>query len=154
MNTNLPGRLLLSLVLVATIIAEIGFTWFGWTGEHIFNPDWHPHARFHAAQMVGFIVVMSLGGLWLVWRRSREPHIATSMVAGAGVCYWGGEFFAFFIPGTSPSPIVAEPNTFQLFGSEVYGNLFFSGLLIALSALGGLLAYRSELPRRSNSLVG
>lgn len=139
MNAKLLGRLLLSLVLLATIVAEIGFTWIGWTGEHVFNPDWHPHGRFHAAQQTGFVVVMSLGGLWLAWRRSREPHVAILAVAAAVVCFWGAEFFAFFVPGTSPSPDLADPNTFSLLGFEVYGNLFFSGVMIALSVLACLL---------------
>jgi len=139
MNRKLLGRLLLSLVLLATIVAEIGFTWIGWTGEHIFNPDWHPHARFHAAQLVSFVIAMSIVDLWLVWRRSLESRIVILAATAFPVLYWGAEFFAFFVPGTSPSPVLANPNTFRLLGFEVYGNLFFSGAMIALSVLACLL---------------
>lgn len=125
MKAQLLGRLLLSLVVLATVVAEIGFTWIGWTGEHVFNPDWHPHARFHAAQLVGFGIALSLGGLWMVWRRSLEPRVAASAVAGALICLWGAEFFAFAVPGTSPSPNPAEPNTLQLLGLAIHGNLLF-----------------------------
>lgn len=139
MDAKLLGRLLLSLVLLATIVAMIGFGWIGWTGEHVFNPDWHPHARFHAAQQTGFAIAMSVVGLWLVWRRSLELRTVMLVAAAFPVLFWGAEFFAFFVPGTSPSPVPASPNMFSLLGFEVYGNLFFSGAMVALSVLGGLL---------------
>ena len=56
------------------------------------------------------------------------------------VCLWGGEFFAFAVPGTSASPDIAEPNTFPLLGLEVHGNLLFSGVLIVAGLLGAVLA--------------
>ncbi len=136
MNARLFGRLLLSLVLVGSAAAVFGFTW---NESHVFNPDWHPHARFHAAQIMGIAAAASAVGLWLVWRRSAEPDVVTLAVAAAAVCFWGAEFFAFFIPGTSPSPDFADPNTFSLLGFEVYGNLFFSGVMIALSVLACLV---------------
>ena len=49
MRTQLLGRLLLSLVLVATAGGLIGFQW---NETHVFNPGWQPHARFHAVQLV------------------------------------------------------------------------------------------------------
>jgi hypothetical protein len=136
MDARLLGRSLLSLVIVASVAAVFGFTW---NGSHVFNPEWHPHARFHAAQIAGIAAAGSVVGLWLVWRRSPEPRVATLAVAAAAVCFWGAEFFAFFVPGTSPSPDLANPNTFRLLGFEVYGNLFFAGAMIALSVLACLL---------------
>lgn len=136
MNARLLGRLLLSLVLVGSVAAVFGFTW---NESHVFNPEWHPHARFHAAQIMGIASAGSAVGLWLVWRSSAEPGVATLAVAAAAVCFWGAEFFAFFVPGTSPSPDLVNPNTFSLLGFEVYGNLFFSGAMIASSVLACLL---------------
>lgn len=139
-KTTLIGRLLLTLVLLATIVAEIGFTWIGWTGEHIFNPAWHPHARFHAVQLSSFVILLSLMSLWLVWQRSLEPRIIILAVTALMVFFWGAEFIAAAVPGTSPNPILSEPNTFSLFGFQVHGNLFFSTVMIALSVLGYWLA--------------
>ena len=68
-----------------------------------------------------------------------EPRVALLAVAATAVCFWGAEFFAFVVPGTSPSPDLSDPNTFQLLGFEVYGNLFFSGVMIASSVLACLL---------------
>ena len=136
MDAELLGRLVLTLVLVGTVAAVIGFTW---SASHVFNPEWHPHARFHAAHLVGFVAAASVVGLWLVWRNSPEPGVATLVVAAAAVCFWGAEFFAFFVRGTDPSPDPANPNTFRLLGFEVYGNLFFAGVMITLSILACLL---------------
>jgi hypothetical protein len=124
------------LVIAGTVAAVIGFTW---NEDHVFNQAWHPHARFHAAHLVGFVAAVSVVGLWLVWRRSPEPGVATLAGAAAAVCFWGAEFFAFFVRGTSPSPDPANPNTFRLFNFEVYGNLFFAGVMIAMSVFACLL---------------
>lgn len=144
MNSGRVGRSLLSFVLLATIVASIGFTWVGWTGEHIFNPAWHPHGRFHAAQLMCFVILMSLAGFWLVWRHSREPRIAVFVVAMLMTTLWGSEFLAFIVPGTSPSPELDNPNTFSVLGLQIYGNLFFSGVMIALSVLALLLTRASQ----------
>ena len=136
MNARLFGRLVLSLVLAGTVAAVIGFQW---NGSHLFDPDWHPHARLHAAQLTVSVAAMSVVGLWLVWRRSPEPHVGALVVAAAAISIWGSEFLALLVPGTSPSPDPADPNTFRLLGFEVYGNLFFSGVMIALSVLACLL---------------
>lgn len=132
-NPALYGRLLLSLILCGTIAALIGFQW---NSTHLFNPDWHPHARFHTVQLNGLIIAMSFIGLWLVWRHSPEPHIGIRVVLAALLFFWGGEFYALLVPGTSPAYDLNNPNTFELFGISIYANLFFSGLMIALSVLG------------------
>lgn len=134
------GRCLLSMAMILTIVASIGFNWLGWTGHHIFNPEWHPHARFHGAQLSFLIVALSLGCGWLLWRRSVEPRLAVGLVVAVLVLFWAGEFFAFAIPGASPSPVLGQPNTLQLLSVEIHGNLLFSGFVIGLSLLGGVLA--------------
>lgn len=139
MTTQLMARLILSLMLLATIVSEIGFVWVGWTGEHLDNPAWHPHGRFHAAQFMAFSVAMSLVGLWLMWRRSREPQVAVRVVAALIMTNGAAQFFAFFVPDTSPSPELDNPNTFSLLGFDVHGNLFVSAVAIALSLLALLL---------------
>jgi hypothetical protein len=72
------ARLLLSLVIVGSAAAIIGFTW---NESLVFNPGWHPHARFHAAQIVGIVAAASPLGLWLVWRRAVEPGVTFPLLA-------------------------------------------------------------------------
>lgn len=134
------GRLILTLMLLATIGAEVAFSWLGATGEHVFNPDWHPHARYHAAWTVAFVIALAVAGLWLLWRRAGDLHSATWTVATVGVLYWATEFFGFALPGTSASPDLLEPNTFPLLGLDIHGNLVFAAMMILLSVAGVLVA--------------
>lgn len=141
MRTPLSGRLLLSLVLLTTIGMVIGFQW---NTTHVFNPEWHPHARFHAVQLTGFIVVLSLIGFWLIWRRSAESNISARIAVAIPLIFWSGEFYALLVPGTSPAFDLNNPNTFELAGVSVYGNLFLSGVLIVLSILSYWLISRNK----------
>ena len=61
------GQTVLSLALVLGLVACLAFQW---NNTHVFNPVWHPHARFHAVQLCLFFVVLFAGGLWMTWRRS------------------------------------------------------------------------------------
>ena len=80
---QLAGRLILSLVLVSSAAALIGFQW---NDSHVFNPGWHPHARFHAVQLLIFGIAMSSTELWLLWRRSLEPRIGAVAARSTGIC--------------------------------------------------------------------
>ena len=128
------GRLSLSLVLVGTVAAVLGFEW---NDTHVFHPDWHPHARFHLVQMIGTVTALSGLGLWLIWRRSSEPRVGATVATVAAIAFWGGEFYALALPGTSPAFDLEDPNTIVLPGGiTVYGNLLFAGAMIVLSVVG------------------
>jgi hypothetical protein len=133
---QLVGQLLLSLVLAGTVVAVIGFQW---NDTHLFNPHWHPHARFHLVQLIGLVSALSVIGLWLVWRESSQPRIGAIVATVAMVAFWGGEFYALLVPGTSPAYDLDHPNTVELPVEAVYGNLLFAGLMIAVTAAGALL---------------
>ena len=152
------GRWLLTAALVATVAGEITFTWLGLTGQHVFNSEWHPHARFHVVQESLLIMAISLGQLWLLWRR-RGPrtHVAVQ-VAFVQTVYWGGEFVAWRIPGTSPVPDLNQPNDVQLLALAIPGNLLFSGILVIVSIIGAVLIGRGRAdpapPGEKSSLEG
>lgn len=52
------------------------------------------------------------------------------------------QFIAAAVPGTSPSPVLSDPNTFSLFGLQVHGNQYFSVLMILLGLFSYCLASR------------
>jgi hypothetical protein len=130
------GRIILTVPLAAGIIA---FAAFQWNTTHVFNPKWHPHARFHAVQLGLFFIALSAIGLWLVWGSAISPPTAAWLAAAVPVVFWGGEFAALLVPGTDPSPDPANPNTFPLLGAHVHGNLFFSACMMDFSLLGSVL---------------
>lgn len=142
--TPTATRAVLSLALLGTIAAVIGFQW---GPSHVFNPEWHPHARFHAAQLVGCVSALCGLGLWSLWRRTG-PQTSTTWPLIAGlVCFWGAEFFALAIPGTSPSPDLEQLNTFDLLGWDVHGNLFLAAIMIIVSVAAGITSTIRTRPR-------
>lgn len=130
------GRIILTSSLALGIVAFVAFQW---NATHVFNPKWHPHARFHAVQLGLFFIVLSGIGLWLTWGSGVSMPAAAWLAAGVPLAFWSGEFVALLVPGTDPSPDPANPNTFPLFGRHIHGNLAFSGAMIVLSFLGATL---------------
>ena len=130
------GRIVLSVPLVAGVIA---FAAFQWNTTHVFNPKWHPHARFHAVQLGLFFITLSGIALWLIWGSGIGLPAATLLAAAVPFVFWGGEFAALLVPGTDPSPDPGKPNTFPLLGVPVHGNLFFSAWMMVLSLAGTVL---------------
>lgn len=135
-----PGRIILTFALIVTAVAMVAFLF---NGDHIGNPAWHPHARFHGAQAAGIGIALSLLGLWLLWRRTtdhRPGMIAASVIAAIPPL---SEFGALLVPGTSPIPDATRPNTIPLWGLEVPGNLIAFFAMLILIAVGLMLALRS-----------
>ena len=130
------GRIVLTVPLVLGVIAFVAFQW---NTTHVFNPKWHPHARFHAVQLGLFFTTLSGIGLWLIWGSAIDLSTAAWLAAAVPIVFWGGEFAALLVPGTDPSPDPANPNTFALLGAHVHGNLFFSACMMIFSLLGSVL---------------
>ena len=78
MNRNKLGKWVMTFVLVAGAVVS---TAVDWNETHLFNPAWHPHARFHDALFLMILDAMSLVVLWLLWRRSAEPEIGLKVAA-------------------------------------------------------------------------
>lgn len=134
------GRGILTLALVVTPVALVAFLS---NSDHIANPAWHPHARFHATQLVGIGVAVSVLGLWLLWRRTsdRRPGlIAAAVIAAAPPL---AEFAALLVPGTSPIPDEARPNTIPIGGLDVPGNLLAFAAQLILIGVGLTLTLRA-----------
>jgi hypothetical protein len=130
------GRILITVALAAGMIAFVAFQW---NTSHVFNPKWHPHARFHAVQLGLFFIALSGIGLWLIWGSAISLPTVAWQAGAVPVVFWGGEFAALLVPGTDPSPDPANPNTFPLFRAHVHGNLFFSACMMIFSFVGSVL---------------
>jgi hypothetical protein len=105
-----------------------------WSPNHLLNPLWHPHARFHGALLLFLLAGVSITGTWLLWRRSLEPQVAFRVAAALSVAYWTP---LFYVPLVLPSSTWwagkpgAEP---RLDGVMVYPNLVVAGLFLLLTA--------------------
>ena len=109
-----------------------------WSSNHLLNPAWHPHARFHGALLLFLLTGVSIVGAWLLWRDSREPEVAMKVAAFIAVSYWTPLFYIpFLLPGSSwwAGRPGSEP---RIDGLIVYPNLVVAAIFLLLT----LLAYR------------
>ena len=124
-------------VTIAVLITLIGPTAVDWNNSHVFNPQWPPHARFHAIVYLCMTIGFSLIALWLIWRPSSE-HVVDMLVAAlVPIIAWGSFFIAVRVSGA-----VAEDDPGSLprrMGLPV--NLFNAGIFTLLSLFGFLLYY-------------
>ncbi|MBD2102831.1 DUF6640 family protein [Leptolyngbya sp. FACHB-261] len=141
MSNRKLGRILLSVVVLNTAVVS---TLVDWNASHLFNPEWHPHARFHDVAMLWLLASMSVVALWLLWRRSREPYISTLVATLVPVLFWLPFFFTTaLVPGTS---LNADPNEAlpQLLGITIYPNVVVAAINEILAGVGFWLYQRNR----------
>jgi hypothetical protein len=143
MSRTTAGKAMLTFVLGA--IALINFL-ADWNKTHVFNPAWHPHARFHAAVMSLILWAVSTIAIWLLWRRSVEPDLGIKVAALLALGLWTPFLYADHLAAGSsqlvnyPAPVPAP---------EVAGVVLYPQVVLALMAvvliIGGFgLARRGE----------
>ncbi len=131
------GKLILGFVLV---VGAIVATAVDLNTTHLFNPAWHPHARFHDALFLLSLDGASLIVLWLLWRRGKEPDLGVKVAALFSVVAWTPFFYIeALIPGTS---LLADDNipVLRLAGLSLAPNQIVATVLLALTAIGYWLA--------------
>jgi len=104
-----------------------------WQRNHLLNPLWHPHARFHGAILLFLFAGVVATGTWLLWRDSREPQAAITAAALLSASYWTPFFFVpYLLPGSSWWAGVPghEP---RVAGFIVYPNLIVVGVCLVLT---------------------
>ncbi|HEY4379579.1 MAG TPA: DUF6640 family protein [Acidobacteriaceae bacterium] len=128
-----------SRILLTTVLAGGSIMSFllDWSPNHLLNPLWHPHARFHAAILLFLFAGVAATATWMLWRKSAEPEVAIKAAAFLSASYWTPFYFIpFILPGASWWAGIPghEP---QIAGIVVYPNLIVVGvfLLITLYAL-------------------
>jgi hypothetical protein len=139
------SRILLSVVLVSTAVVSVAVDW---NVTHLFNPEWHPHAKFHDAVMLWLLCGMSIMALWLLWRRSPEPDIGYTVAMLVPVIFWSAFFFVtLVIPGTSLQADLKEAPPIVA-GIPIYPNVVIATVSVILALVGyGLYRASSEANR-------
>jgi hypothetical protein len=102
-------------------------------GQHIFNPGWPPHAKFHNAQYIAMSILLGVLGLVLVARRRGDTRTRLLVAAALLSIPWLGMFGALLFPGTAAyDPEFADHN------AVILG--LHSQLVLALIVLATLIA--------------
>lgn len=141
-----PGRRLFSSKLVLTFVLAGGSAMsflLDWSGNHLLNPLWHPHARFHGAVLLFFFAGVAATGVWLLWRDSKEPEVGLTTAALLSVAYWTPFFFVPLllpqaswwagIPGHEP----------RIAGAIIYPNLIVIGLFLLATLMAWWIGFRA-----------
>jgi hypothetical protein len=124
------GRMLLTGVLAATTVASFILDW---SPNHLLNPLWHPHARFHGALLLFMLAGVSGTGVWLLWRKSKEPETALLTAALLSLSFWTPLFYiSSLLPGSTPWAGSPETDP-RLHGSIVTPNLIVAGCFVLVT---------------------
>jgi|SRR5579859_390605 len=99
MNRSIFGRCLLTFVLVGG--SAMSFI-LDWSPNHLLNPLWHPHARYHSAILLFLFAGAASVATWLLWRRSTEPRVAFTAASLLSLAYWTPFIYVpFLLPRSS-----------------------------------------------------
>lgn len=138
MVPNAPRILMTFILLSSSVLSFL----LDWSPNHLLNPLWHPHARFHGALLLFFLAGVALTGTWLLWRRSSEPQVAFTVAALLSVSYWLPLFYIPYLLPTSSwwaGRPGAEPH---IAGTVFYPNLAVAALFLVLTAISVVWARR------------
>jgi hypothetical protein len=139
------AKVMLTLVLLGGAASSFVLDW---SPNHLLNPAWHPHARFHVAQLLFFHAGVALTGTWLLWRKSKEPLVAVWAATLIAASFWMPLFFiTSVLPGSNVWP--SGPETIpHLAGYVFYPNLAVAAAFLVVTCFGCWLA-RCILPQES-----
>src|SRR5439155_23464817 len=133
------GRALMSVVLTAGAVASFILDW---RPNHLLNPLWHPHARFHGALLLFMLAGVSGTAVWFLWRESREPEVALRVAALLSLSFWTPLFYVTsLLPGSTSWAGLPEADP-RLRGSLVTPNLIVSALFVLLTIAGFALSFK------------
>src|SRR6478735_9715643 len=123
------GRITMTIVQVAGVALSFGLDW---SQNHLLNPLWHPHAKFHGALLLFMLAGVAATSLWSMWRVSREPEVAIRMAALLSLAFWTPLFYiTSVLPGSTSWAGAASADP-RLTGSIATPNLIVSLAFVAV----------------------
>ena len=133
------ARILLTLILFGGAISSFVLDW---RSNHLLNPAWPPHARFHGALLLFFLAGVSTISIWLLWRKSAEPSIAFKVAALISASFWTPFFYAtMLLPEANlwAGPPGARP---RIAGVQFYPNVITAAFCLMLTGIAYWLSLK------------
>ncbi|NUR85004.1 MAG: hypothetical protein HOY71_13050 [Nonomuraea sp.] len=129
-----PARVLVALMAVETAVGAFLFdvVIHDTAHEHLFNPAWPPHAKFHDAQYIVMSLLLGVLGVVLLARRRGDTRFSLLLAAGVVAVPWASMLPALLFPGTATYDPEFLGETQFVFG--LHGQLFMA--LVTLAVLG------------------
>lgn len=139
--------------LVGALLAAIGvgpllvdFVYPPIAEQHIRNPRWPPHAKFHDAQYIAMSPLISAVGLRILSQRDGDAQAHLRQAAALASVAWLGMWGALLLPGTAATDPEFEATEQKVAG--LHPQLFLS--LIALGSLGSTVAAETVRARHGD----
>ena len=135
------ARIILTGVLL--VGAALSFV-LDWSANHLLNPAWPGHARFHGALLLFMLAGVSLTGVWLLWRDSKEPDVAVTVAALISASFWTPLFYiTSVLPGSTAWAGDPQPAP-HLAGVTFYPNLAVAAAFLLLTGAAWILQPRTR----------
>ena len=145
MQRTIFARLLLTVVLLGGAISSF---FLDWRSNHLLNPAWPPHARFHGALLLFFLAGVSATSTWLLWRKSAEPSVAFKVAALVSASFWTPFFYVTtLLPQADlwAGPPDARP---RIAGVQFYPNVVTASFCLMLTGIAYLLSLKKASAKR------
>ncbi|TVT07280.1 hypothetical protein FNH07_16810 [Amycolatopsis bartoniae] len=112
--------------------------------QHLRNPNWPPHAKFHDAQYIVMGMLTGGIGLRVLSRRGGDERARFQLAAALGSIPWLGMVGASLFPGTAATDPEFEATEPQVLG--MHPQLVMA--LALLTGLSGAVTVESARSRR------
>ena len=98
----LIAKALVSLVAIATALggALADLVIPATAKQHMSNPHWPPHAKFHNGQTISLGVFLGLLALWFLWSPGGDQRVQFHLGVIVAALYWLSMLGASILPGT------------------------------------------------------
>src|SRR5689334_5956671 len=138
-RTEIARWMMTAVLALTTILSFI----LDWSPNHLLNPLWHPHAKFHGALLLFMLAGVSAAGIGMMWRKSSEPEAAIQLAAFLSLSFWTPLFYiTSVLPGSTSwaGRPDADP---RLSGSVVTPNLLVAAVFVGLNGIAIWFSYRT-----------
>ncbi|GHO60044.1 DUF6640 family protein [Ktedonobacter robiniae] len=97
----LIAKALVSLVAIATALggALADLVIPATAKQHMRNPHWPPHPKFHNGQTITLGVLLGLLALWFLWYPGGDQHVHFQLGVVVAALYWLSMLGASMLPG-------------------------------------------------------
>jgi hypothetical protein len=68
--------------------------------QHMYNPHWPPHAKFHNGQTISLGIFLGMLSLWFLWYPGGDQQIQFHLGVIIASLYWLSMLGASMLPGT------------------------------------------------------
>jgi hypothetical protein len=98
MRMPLVSRIIFCFV---SIYLVIGAHLADYSGTHIFNPRWPPHAKFHDGQTLMFAIFLAVFTIFFAAKKTQDRRITLIATTSLAAMYWVTQALAIVYPGTA-----------------------------------------------------